>query len=72
MKSDEILQRLSQNPFYKMTDEEAKRVKELESAANTSSVTEDSKKKQQQVVKGNATVKETGKVKKHASDPVSE
>jgi hypothetical protein len=73
MKSIEQLVRLSQNPFYKMSESE---VKQLESVKQdepiTSSVTEDSKKKVSQTTLGSATVKETGKLNKHSSDPVSE
>lgn len=71
MKSDETLIQLSRNPHYKMSEEESKRLSQLNSK-RTSSVKEDSKKKVTQVVKGSATVKETGKVNKHPSDPVKE
>ena len=72
MKSDETLVRLSQNPFYKMSDEEAKRLKTISKEKKTSSVSEDSKKKEATVTRGNATVKETGKLSKHDNDPVKE
>lgn len=72
MKSDETLIKLSQNPHYNMSEEESQRLDELASAPRTSSVKEDSKKKVAQTTYGSATVKETGKLQKHPSDPVSE
>lgn len=73
MKSDEVLVRLAQNPHYKMSDDEVKRLDQMgQDAPKTSSVSVDSKKKQAQTTLGSATVKETGKLNKHPSDPVSE
>lgn len=73
MKSDEQIIKLSENPFYVLTPQEQQRLESIKkSGTKVSSVAEDSKKKQSQAVRGNATVKETGKLKKHSSDPVSE
>jgi hypothetical protein len=73
MKSIEQLVKLSQNPFYKMSEEEVKTLETVEQdTPKVSSKSVDSKKKVSQTTLGNATVKETGKLSKHASDPVSE
>lgn len=73
MKSDETLVKLSQNPFYKMNDAEKEQLEKIaQDEPKVSSVSVESKKKEATVTLGNATVKETGKLAKHASDPVSE
>lgn len=73
MKTDEQIQKLSQNPFYKLSEEEKTRLDSLSrTTAKVTSESEDSKKKQSQSARGNAAVKETGKLEKHSSDPVSE
>lgn len=75
MKSIEQLKRLAQNPFYQMSDEEISALKEAEQGSSSqkkvSSKTKTALKGQEQV-KGAAPVKETGKLAKHPSDPVSE
>lgn len=72
MKSDELLKKLADNPFYKMSTQEAQRLEELKSGNVSSSVAEDRKKKVSQTTLGTAVVKETGKLHKHPTDPVSE
>lgn len=64
MKSVELLTQLSKNPHYKMTDEE----KTLLSQAAEQPSGENAKKKAYSS-KGNAAVKEIGKLEKHPSDP---
>jgi hypothetical protein len=64
MKSVEQLQKLKINPFYKMSKEEIQALEEAESQA--------SQKKGKMSSRGNAAVKETGKLDKHSSDPVAE
>ena len=73
MKSDDTLVRLAQNPHYKMSDAEVERLEQIgQDEPRFSSVSVDSKKKQSQTTLGSATVKETGKLNKHPSDPVRE
>lgn len=76
MKDLETLKRLSKNPFYKMSDEEVKVLKDSESASKADESTEQEAPKAKKPVarssKGNAAVKETGKLDKHSTDPVSE
>lgn len=72
MKTVEQLKKLSQNPFYVMSEQESEVLEETESIAKrTSSVTKDNKKKES-YSRGNATVKETGKLNKHHGDPRAE
>ena len=68
MKTVEQLEKLSKNPFYVMSEEEAKT---LEEAQKATSVSVENKKKESYSL-GNATVKETGKLDKHHGDPVKE
>jgi hypothetical protein len=71
MKSIDTLVKLSQNPHYHLSEEEQKAVDGVQQPEPvTSSVTVDEKKKESQVVRGNAAVKETGKLDKHPSDPI--
>lgn len=74
MKSIEQLIYLAKNPFYIMTDAEAQLLKQAETQLDAvdASVTEDSKKKASSSKRGNAIVKETGKLNKHSTDPISE
>lgn len=56
-----------------MNEVEVEQLESIEqSALKVSSVTVEAKKKQATVTLGSATVKETGKLAKHASDPVKE
>lgn len=71
------LQKLAQNPHYKMSDAEKQALKELEreSASPKEEVQRKGPNEEQKRVlrsKDNAAVKETGKVEKHSSDPVTE
>ena len=73
MKTVEQLKKLSNNPYYVMSDEEAK---VLENASTSqgqvvSSVEEDNKKKESDSTV-NVTVKEIGKLDKQHGDPRSE
>lgn len=75
MKSDDTLLRLSKNPYYKLTGEEAQRVQNIVSSqaqAPTPTPTIDLTKKKVTETLGNAAVKETGQLNKHESDPVTE
>lgn len=73
MKSVEQLQKLSENPFYEMTDSEKQALGEAKKQTTiVSSVKIDSKKKESQTSLGSATVKEIGKLDKHIGDPVTE
>lgn len=72
MKSAEQLEKLSKNPFYKMSNEEKQQLDEAQKQTIVSSVKIDSKKKESQTSLGSATVKEIGKLEKHSGDPISE
>lgn len=68
MKTIEQLRSLAKNPFYVLTEEE----KQALAAADSLSIyspSDDSKKKSS---RGNAAVKETGKLNKHPTDPVND
>lgn len=67
MKTIEQLEKLSGNPFYTLTPEEQQRLEE--SRAEESLDGDESPKK---LTRGNAAVKEIGKLDKHSADPVSE
>lgn len=70
MKSDDTLVRLSKNPYYKLTSDEAQRVQNIVSApAETPTI--DLTKKKVTGTLGNAAVKETGQLNKHQTDPVN-
>jgi len=75
MKDIEQLKRLAQNPFYQMSEEELAALKEAEKNSDSPKKTSSKKQKpleEQEEVKGAAPVKETGKLNKHPSDPVTE
>lgn len=69
MRTIEQIRQLSQNPFYKLTAAERQM---LEQADGQSQDSTDTTSKKRGSVKGNAVVKETGKLNKHSTDPVSE
>lgn len=71
MKTIEQLEKLSGNPFYVMSEEEAARLEESKNQEIVSSVTEDNKKKESRS-RENATVKEIGKLDKYHGDPRAE
>lgn len=70
MKSIDQLQKLAENPFYTMDEEEKQVLNEANAREHYSSVQDENKKKESQVVLGNAAVKEIGKLHKHATDPI--
>jgi hypothetical protein len=73
MKSVEQLQSLSQNPFYKMSEQEKQVLEEAKQQQPiVSSVKIDSKKKESQTSLGSAPVKEIGKLNKQIGDPTTE
>jgi hypothetical protein len=92
MKDIQTLQRLANNPYYKMSDAEKQALSDFENKKPEShvpkgsktvevtqlteieTVADDPKGKSNGKVssKGNAAAKETGKLNKHSSDPVSE
>lgn len=67
-KTIEQLRRLQNNPFYQLSKEEEMAL----SQDNQNEVKRVSSKKKVRTNKEGATVKETGKFTKHATDPVSE
>lgn len=71
MKTVEQLRRLQKNPYYKMTNEE-KQLLDSDDAPREGIEKVSSKDENFLVDKGHtiAAVKETGKVKKHKTDPV--
>lgn len=69
MKDLETLKRLAKNPFYKMTDEEAKALKADKKKKSESPKAPAPVKRSS---KDNAAVKVTGKLDKHTTDPVAE
>lgn len=74
MKTIEQLKKLSGNPFYVMSEEEAKLLEEAPTETpepKVSSVTEDNKKKESRSTES-ATVKEIGKLDKQHGDPRAE
>lgn len=72
MKSDEQIVKLSANPYYTFSEQEQERLDVINSQPKVSSVTVDETKKKLTVTRGNAAVKETGRLEKHSSDPVTE
>lgn len=72
MKTPEQLEKLSNNPFYKLTQEESRALEEHREKSRVSSVTVDKKKKRQSRSTESATVKEIGKLNKQHGDPKSE
>lgn len=75
MKSIQQLEQLAQNPFYKMSEEEAKFLKDSKKSGAKSPKAQEVNRPQDNTVrtsKSNAAVKETGKLNKHIGDPVKE
>lgn len=73
MKSIAQLKQLAQNPFYKLSPEEQAAINAHDSAQQAQAPQEGNP--NPKVVfasKGNAAVKETGKLNKHGTDPVTE
>lgn len=78
MKSIEQLKQLEKNPFYNLTDEEKQYLQSqqyTELPESTDADKKESSKKhtsKKNLTKKNVAAKETGKLKKHPSDPSSE
>lgn len=64
------LRKLAENPFYAMTPEDKILLAQLENDEESDS--DDSKKKESRSVRGNAAVREIGKIDLHPRYPVTE
>lgn len=70
MKSDEQLRKLANNPYYKMTDDEAARLRRLDTLPVENTAEEP--KKKPTAKRDSVIVKETGQFNKHGTDIVTE